>query len=555
MPEESKRAEAAKPKKRLSVSLSAKFSVFTFFLIVFVMGVVGYTLYIQQRRTLTHEVLERGKTIAKGAAASAKEAIVQKDDLTLSVLASRSVQVEPNEGLEKGYDFQNYQDDFDGLGDAFKNLQEELPGQIEKGLQALGLNLNLGWSAGAPKSQPKAQNEGVYECYILDQNGTVVAYHSAVDRKDADTNKVGTPYVAPKFVETATEETPNVYEQEWFDAKNARHVRRLFDVVEEISLPAENGKDVILGSVHLGLSQALIEQVIFEATMKLAVVGIWAVVIGLIFTFLVVNWMVRPIGKLLRGVLAIAGGDFDTRVKVTSRDELGELTGSFNGMAKSLGENEMLKGAFTRYVSDAALQQILSDPSKTGLHSRRALATVYTSDVRGFTAMSESLEPEHVVQVINTYLSLQTDVILKYEGVVDKFIGDATVGVFGKEQERDDDAIRAVKTALEVQKTIEALNTEREKNGEIAKLIGIGINTGIVVSGNMGSTKKMEYTTAGENVILADKLCAECPGGKVWISESTYELVQDEVVVEEKEPLKLKGRAEPFPVFEVTGLK
>jgi adenylate cyclase len=215
----------------------------------------------------------------------------------------------------------------------------------------------------------------------------------------------------------------------------------------------------------------------------------------------------------------------------------------------------MLRGAFTRYVSDAALKQILSDPSKTGLHSRRALATIYSSDVRGFTAMSETLEPEHVVQVINTYLSLQTEIILKHEGVVDKFIGDATIGVFGKETERDDDALRAVKAALEVQATIAQLNVEREKAGEPAKLIGIGVNTGVVVTGNMGSTKKMEYTTAGENRILADKMCDACTGGKVWISEATYALVQDDVIVEEKEPIKISGRSEPFPIFEVVALK
>jgi len=471
----------------------------------------------------------------------------------VSVLASRSVQVESNEDLEKGYDFSNYQDWIAGLEDAYSQLSMELPGQIEKGLESLGLKLNPAWIDEMPKPKKKLQNEGVYECYIVDREGTIVAYHSTVNKDD---QVVGKTYTPPKFVQLADEETPfSVYEQEWFDVKNVRHIRRLFDVEEAISLTSDDGKEVMLGSVHLGLSEALIEKVIFQATMKLALVGILAILIGVFVAFALVNLMVRPIGKLLKGVLAIAGGDFDTRVRVTGRNELGELTSAFNDMAKSLGENELLRGAFSRYVSDAALQQILSDPSKTGLHSRRALATVYTSDVRGFTAMSESLEPEHVVQVINTYLSLQTEVIQKFEGVVDKFIGDATIGVFGKEQERDDDAIRAVRTAVEVQKSIEKLNAEREKNGEISKLIGIGINTGIVVTGNMGSTKKMEYTTAGENVILADKLCAECPGGKVWLSESTYELVRDEVVVKELDPLKLKGRADPFPVYEVVRLK
>jgi adenylate cyclase len=268
-----------------------------------------------------------------------------------------------------------------------------------------------------------------------------------------------------------------------------------------------------------------------------------------VLAFLTVTWMTRPIGRLVKGVLAIAGGDFTARLKVPSRDELGELTSSFNDMALSLGQNELLKGAFTRYVSDAALKQILADPGKTGLHSRRTLATIYTSDVRGFTAMSETLEPEQVVQVINTYLSLQTEIILKHGGVVDKFIGDATIGVWGKEEPGPDDAINAVRAAWEAQAAIDKLNKEREARGEVVKLIGIGVNTGEVVSGNMGSSRKMEYTVTGEHVIFADQICAECPGGKVWISQSTYERIKEQVIVE---PASL-SKGHESRVFQVNG--
>jgi adenylate cyclase len=330
-------------------------------------------------------------------------------------------------------------------------------------------------------------------------------------------------------------------------------VRRLFDIKRPMVVTGQDGNPVQLGTVHLGMSEDLIARVIFEVTMKLAAIAIFAVLLGLFVTLILVAWLTRPIGKLVSGVAAIAGGDFDTRLAVSSKDELGELTSSFNNMAVSLGQNEMLKGAFTRYVSDAALKQILSDPSKTGLHSQRVLATIYTSDVRGFTAMSESLEPEQVVQVINTYLSCQTQIILEHGGVVDKFIGDATIGVWGKEHPSHDDAIRAVRAAFQVQDYIARMNVEREAKGEVAKLIGIGVNTGEVVSGNMGSSKKMEYTVTGEHVIYADQICAECPGGKVWISESTYQIVKDQVVVE---PAEMKARGhDTAPVYQVNGFK
>lgn len=530
-----------KKNKGLRISLLAKFSFFTAALILLVMGSVGYSLYEQQRWTLTHEVLERGQAIAEGVISGAREALLIKDELSIAIAIKNGVQQGDESQNFENYDFKNW---ITGLSRAMVNLRDELPGQLEQALDREGIHLGLGLGADKAKMVQHVVNEGVYEVLLVDAAG-IIKGRSTPGDKDV-------PYQAPNYVESATQDTPfPLYEQEYLVGET-RHVRRLFDISKEVVDPSSQ---TVLGKVHLGLSQGLIQKVVFEATMKLAAVAVVSLVLGVLFTILLVSVLVRPIGKLVAGVLAIANGDFDARVKVTTRDELGELTQAFNTMAKSLGENELLKGAFTRYVSGAALQQLLSDPSKTGLHSRRALATIYSSDVRGFTAMSESLEPEHVVQVINTYLSLQTDIILKHEGVVDKFIGDATIGVYGKEGEREDDAIRAVRTAMEVQESIALLNVGRARRGEVAKEIGIGINTGVVVTGNMGSTKKMEYTTAGENTIVADKLCDICPAGRVWITQSTYEIVKDQIEVAPKDPLLLKGRNEPIPVYEVIKIK
>jgi adenylate cyclase len=353
---------------------------------------------------------------------------------------------------------------------------------------------------------------------------------------------VGQAYVAPKIVRPATgpDQPYPIYEQEVFPDP-AQPSKRFVRLLYHLELPiVEASTNKTLGTVHLGVDSALVDRVVFNVTMKLAAIALVAVVIGIFFTWVMVSFLTRPIGRLVNGVLAIAGGDFSTNVKVDSADELGELTNAFNQMAVSLSQNQTLRGAFSRYVSDAALKQILADPGKTGLHSQRVLATIYSSDVRGFTAMSETLEPEQVVQVINTYLSLQTEIILKHGGVVDKFIGDATIGVWGKEEAKPDDAINAVKAAVEAQAAIEKLNVERAARGEVVKQIGIGVNTGEVVSGNMGSSKKMEYTVTGEHVIYSDQICNECPGGKVLISESTYAVVKDHVEVEDFE-LKAHG--------------
>lgn len=545
---------ASKSKRRLKISLRIKFGFFTVALITLVMGAVGFSLFVQQRETLTRETIQRGRTVVQGLVDAARDAILTNEELRLALAAKKAAQPSDTPLEERLFDLDNPDHVIRGLTQAYGALLNELPAQLEKSLAGTGVKINLGLAESRRDAAAKknVENEGIFEAYVVDLRPDSLNVNQIIGHS-AGYMQVG-PYVRPTYFQQASEELPYpVYIKEFQDPSGLKQRVNLFDISEKIMV----GENVI-GEVHIGMSQDLIQKVVFQSTMKLAVVGIAAIIFGLVFTYFIVSAMVAPIGKLVNGVLAIAGGDFDSRVKVSflaKGNELGELTNSFNDMSKSLSENEMLRGAFTRYVSDAALKQILADPSKTGLHSRRGLATVYSSDVRGFTAMSESLEPEHVVQVINTYLSLQTEIILKYDGVVDKFIGDAAIGVFGKETERDDDAIRAVKAALEVQATIAQLNVEREKIGEPAKQIGIGINTGIVVIGNMGSTKKMEYTAAGENRILADKMCDSCPAGKVWISESTLELVRDEVLVEEKEPMKMKGRTEPFPIFEVVGLK
>jgi class 3 adenylate cyclase/HAMP domain-containing protein len=542
---------AAKKKPAFHIaSIRFKFIVFTVLLIALVMSAVGYSLYVQQSRALSREVLGRGRTIAENLAVASREVLLASENidlLGLALLANRAVQQGGETGAPMGMDLRNPADILSGIKKAMNDLQVEVPGVIESGLSRLmGKPLNWGFEQ-ARTEKLSVENEGVFEAVISGTDGKILSHYLG-------TSEVGKPYTPPRIVSPASgpDQPYPIYEQEVFPEGGKRFVRRLYDLETPI---VEGSTGKTLGTVHLGVDSALVDRVVFNVTMKLAAIGLLAVLLGIVVTWLVVSYLTSPIGRLVNGVLAIAGGDFSTNVKVDSADELGELTNAFNQMAVSLSQNETLKGAFTRYVSDAALKQILSDPGKTGLHSQRVLATIYTSDVRGFTAMSETLEPEQVVQVINTYLSLQTEIILKFGGVVDKFIGDATIGVWGKETAGADDAINGVRAAFEAQAAIEKLNVERAARGEVVKLIGIGVNTGEVVSGNMGSSKKMEYTVTGEHVIFADQICAECPGGKVWISESTYGLVKDQVVVEKLE-MKSKGHGDHgVTVYQVNGFK
>jgi len=330
--------------------------------------------------------------------------------------------------------------------------------------------------------------------------------------------------------------------------------REYFDVAVPL-ITNVSGKSYMIGEVHLTISQSIITKVVLVAAIKLIFITLISLIIGIVLTVLLVNFMVKPISYLMAGVKSIIDGNYDIQIKKTTRDELGDLTEAFNGMAKSLKEKELLKGAFSTYVSSSLMEEILKDPTKLSLHGKRLKATMLFTDIRGFTSMSENLEPEQVVSVINEYLTLQTDKVFKWEGLLDKFVGDCVMAVYGVPFPKDDDAYRAIRTAMDIRDSVEKLNAIRKRRNQITVGIGIGVNTGEVVAGNMGSPQKMDYTVIGDNVNLASRLEANAPAGKIWVSESTYNETKDKIEYVELQPIMVKGKKEPVKVFEPIKVK
>jgi class 3 adenylate cyclase len=276
---------------------------------------------------------------------------------------------------------------------------------------------------------------------------------------------------------------------------------------------------------------------------------------GLLGAFVLSHYMTKPINQLVGGVLAIANGDLNQEIKSDRNDELGELTSAFNEMAASLREKELIKGAFSTYVSTQVMEQVLKDPSQLALGGARKRTSVMFTDIRGFTSMSETMQPEEVVSIINVYLSLQTEIVIRNEGMLDKFVGDCVMAVYGLPFAKPDDALRAVRTGVEIQAAILKLNAVRAKEGLKTITIGIGVNTGDVVAGNMGSPQKMDYTVIGDSVNLAARLEANAEGGTVLISESTYEEVKDYVVAEKLAPIPVKGKKDKVVVYSIKAMK
>jgi len=222
-------------------------------------------------------------------------------------------------------------------------------------------------------------------------------------------------------------------------------------------------------------------------------------------------------------------------------------------LAEQSDRREMIL-LFGRYVSPQVASEILSlansDQLKLGGTKREV--TVMFADMRGFTAMGEHMTPEEVVATLNKYLSVLIERVLDNDGMINKFAGDNIMAVWNAPPDQPDQALLAVKTAIEGQQAMESLPQDE---GKPKVQFGIGINTGPAVAGNVGSEGRTEYTIIGDAVNLASRLCSNAPGGQVWIGPNTYERVKDEVEVEALEPQKFKGKAEPIPVYRALRLR
>jgi len=233
------------------------------------------------------------------------------------------------------------------------------------------------------------------------------------------------------------------------------------------------------------------------------------------------------------------------------QEELREINSQL-GRAK-----ELLKQSFQRFVSPHIVEGILQNCEPVNLRGERKTVTILVSDIRGFTALSEQFEPEELVSFLNTYLSEMIEVIFDNEGTLDKFMGDAILALFGAPLSLGDDALRAVRTAMAMQDKLRELNEIWKAEGKPNLEIGIGISTGEVVVGNIGSEKRMDYTVIGQDVNYATRIetLTKELSCNILVAESTYEKVKDFVLAENFGPIPIRGSNVRMNVYGIRGLK
>ena len=216
--------------------------------------------------------------------------------------------------------------------------------------------------------------------------------------------------------------------------------------------------------------------------------------------------------------------------------------------------NRFIRRTFGRYLSDDIVETILEQPDGLKIGGEKRQATILMSDLRGFTSLSEGLPAEDVVAMVNIYLETMTDIIMHYQGTIDEFIGDGILVIFGAPLQRPDDARRAVACAVAMQQAMAAVNERNRRAGYPEVALGIGINTGLMVVGNIGSQKRMKYGVVGRNVNLTARIESYTVGGQIFISESTFKACGDILRLDGSMQVSPKGVKEPLTIYEVGGI-
>lgn len=274
----------------------------------------------------------------------------------------------------------------------------------------------------------------------------------------------------------------------------------------------------------------------------LLVLGLLAALAGIAGSAAFARRVTLPVAKLVEGTQQVAAGNFDFRLDVRSRDEIGDLAQSFNTMIRGLRERADMQ----KFVSRSTVEMIQASLRKDVSAGERVLLTIFFSDMRGFTSLAEQQPPEEVVKILNSCLSLQAEKVEKFHGDIDKYVGDCVVAIFPG----DDMALNAIRCAVEIHKALDDLNAARP--GEEPIQVGIGIVTGEVILGSIGSRDRLDFTVVGSHVNLCARLCSMAGPREVLLAESTYLLVRDLVAAARLEPLQVKGFSQPVAVYKMS---
>ncbi len=314
--------------------------------------------------------------------------------------------------------------------------------------------------------------------------------------------------------------------------------------------PVRDSSGAVVALLELDYDANLLDLVRRARTRRLLIQILLGVLLSIGTAVLFARYLNRHLGKLTVSVMEVASGDLEHQVTIPTRDEIGMLGGAFNKMVVGLKEREFIRESFGRYVTEEVVSKVLSDPDALRLGGDVRKVSVIMTDLRGFTSLSERLGPEQMVALLNRYFGRMADVVMSFGGVINEFTGDGMVILFGAPVAQPDDSLRAAACAVAMQIELARFNADEQR----ALDMGIGIDTGRVIAGNIGSERRMKYGVVGDPINYAARLESITAGSQIMISEALREELGAALVVGREEHFQPKGKASPQVAFELLGV-
>lgn len=312
-------------------------------------------------------------------------------------------------------------------------------------------------------------------------------------------------------------------------------------------------KGVVAGYVLISFSREAMTQALNESVRAIVAATLFMILIGVVLSYLIARRLSRPIVNLMDASRAFGQGRFDFRFQERRHDEIGHLMDAFNKMAAGLIQKAQVESVFRRYVPPSVATAVLSDLDQVKLGGKSVHASVVFADIVGFTALTESMSPDQVAGLLNEFYSYTSRAAEIYGGSVDKFIGDCAMLIFGIPESDTSHGFRAVCCALLLERVLERLSRDRADRNRPPIRLRIGVNSGAMLAGNIGTRDRMQYTVVGDAVNLAARLCSVAEPGTTVISHEVLDQpdVRQRVRVREHQSILLRGISRPVRTYRI----
>lgn len=314
-------------------------------------------------------------------------------------------------------------------------------------------------------------------------------------------------------------------------------------------------QDAIGGYVYIQVQTQTLAHGYIKTLQMILIASAIVILLALLAAYFISRHVSQPISQLLKLTENFGKGRFDL-IDERRNDEIGRLIEAINMMGQGLYRKHQVEGLLSRFLAKDIADEMLGQLDTVQVGGDRVTASVLFADIVGFTHMSEQLTPEQVAELLNEYFSYFTICSRLYFGTVDKFIGDCAMVVFGTPKQDRDHQFHAICCAVLMQKLTRSLNAARRSEGKAEVMLRIGINSGQMLAGVLGTQQRMEYTVVGDSVNLASRLCGEAEGGQIIITEEVYGqlLAQNKVVAHKHRQIRVRGKETPIDTYLVENI-